>query len=270
MNTDPCAAAMLAAAAEPTAGPASPPATDRLSSNPGSHVLCPGARERVDQLPRRTLGQLMERAERFIAARVIERSVRHGLGDRAAMEALLRYIAAEIRRQDGPDAPARPSPQDFAAGPDAVSEAALGAREWAVLALTCLFERVVPRPSGPRRGPEQAVIGELEWVYLNQRTDEADRSAALDDLIGLVGTLDRLLQRQAQLDRDAFVRDAGMGLDEARCLALAADLLRTYRRRFLVDGLRHPRFEAVLREMLSPEQQARLDAALRPLFTGLA
>lgn len=244
------------------------------------------------QIQGRTYANMFGLVERFIAAKMIELSSDHGLGDQTALEALVRFIDEEIKHQalfrriEVLAARGMPEGYRFTAEPDAVAQAVLGASTWAVLALTChieLFTQVHYRQSiapDPELSPlwkdvflfhwreesQHAILDELEWVREDARIGEADRDRAVDDLIGLVVAVDGILRTQAAADAAFFVQQLGrlLAADEDRLVSQV--MLRAYRWQYIVSGVQDPRFMGVLRAMVSSAQLQRIEKALAPLL----
>ena len=87
--------------------------------------------------------------ERFIAAKVLDVSREHALGDQNALEALVRFGDEEIKHQElfrrieRMCAEGMPAGYTFVPEPNAVASAVLVKSTWAVLALTCHIELFV-------------------------------------------------------------------------------------------------------------------------------
>lgn len=244
------------------------------------------------QIQGRTYANMFGLVERFIAAKMIELSGDHGLGDQTALEALVRFIDEEIKHQalfrriEVLAARGMPEGYRFTAEPDAVAHAVLGASTWAVLALTChieLFTQVHYRQSiapDPELSPlwkdvflfhwreesQHAILDELEWVREDARIGEADRDRAVDDLIGLVGAVDGILRTQAAADAAFFVQQLGRPLAADQDRLVSQVMLRAYRWQYIVSGVQDPRFTGVLRAMVSTAQLQRIEQALAPLL----
>jgi len=265
---------------------------DGLSLVSTLEFLMPDERRLLSQVQGRTYANMFGLVERFIAAKMLEVSAQHGLGDQVALEALVRFIDEELKHQalfrriEAMAAEGMPAGYCFAAEPDAVARAVLGARTWAVLALTChieLFTQVHYRQSiAPEAGlsplwkdvflfhwkeeSQHAILDELEWQREDARLTDGERDRAVDDLIRLVGAVDGLLQPQARADATYFVRCLGRvlrGDEEAR---IAAALLRAYRWQYIVSGVQDARFTQLLGGMAGPARMQRIEAALAPLM----
>jgi len=254
--------------------------------------LRPAERLMLSQIQGRTYANMFGLVERFIAAKMVELSARHGLGDQVALEALVRFTDEELkhqalfRRLEALTAAGMPGGYRFCAEPNAVAHAVLGASTWAVLALTChieLFTQVHYRESiapdanlSPlwkdvflyhwREESQHAILDELEWASENARIGEEERDRAVDDLIVLVGAVDRLLQPQAAADAGYFSAVVGRTLSENETEQVGDLLLRAYRRQYIVSGVQDPRFLGALTSMISVAQRERIERALAPLL----
>jgi len=269
------------------------------------HSFLPAGLTRVDEIPfldaegRRFLSQVQGRTyanifglvERFINAKVLEISRDHWLGDQNALEALVRFSDEELKHQElfrrieRLAAQRMPPGYRVVADPDQVAGAVLAASTWAVLALTLdieLFtlqhylESIEPQADmSPlfkdvflfhwKEESQHAILDELELRREDLTLTDADRDHAVDDLIGLVGAVDGILQAQAAADADYFVANAGRSFTLAQADALRAAVLRAYRWQYIVSGVKG-RFVEVMKELLSEAQFARIVNALAPIL----
>jgi len=246
----------------------------------------------MSQVQGRTYANVFGLVERFIGAKVLEMSRHHWLGDQTALEALVRFSDEELkhqelfRRVEALIAEGMPGGYTFPADPNEVARAVLSKCTWAVLALTCdieLFtqqhykESIAPTATiAPlfkdvflyhwREESQHAILDELEWRAEDARLTDAERDVAVDDFIGLVGAVDGILVMQAGLDARYFasICDRPIGDDEMR--AIEADVLRAYRWQYILSGAGHPRFAAVLADLVSEAQMARIVVALQPMM----
>jgi hypothetical protein len=117
---------------------------------------------------------------------------------------------------------------------------------------------------------QHAILDELEWMRENSRLTAAQRDAAVDDLIALVGAVDGMLQLQARADADYFIASCGrrFGLTEPR--DLHRGFLTAYRQQYIVSGVKVARFGEILGGMLTPAQNARVGDALKPILEAAA
>jgi hypothetical protein len=93
----------------------------------------------------------------------------------------------------------------------------------------------------------------------------AARDAAIDDLIALVGGVDGILQAQARSDAAYFLGVTGTAADDARAIQVNATVLKAYRWQYIVSGVMEPRFQKILRGLISDTQMTRIQTALAPL-----
>jgi hypothetical protein len=265
---------------------------DGLSLADELPFLSPAEHRFLSQVQGRTYANMFGLVERFIGAKMLEVSRDHWLGDQTALEALVRFTDEELKHQElfrriellaGADMPAG---YRFDVSPNDVAAFVLGKCTWAVLALTChieLFSQAHYRASidaAPDLSPlfkdvflfhwkeesQHAIIDELEWEREDARlTSEAQRDAAVDDLIALVGGVDGILQAQAKADAAYFLHVSGMAEDGARSGQVNDTLLKAYRWQYIVSGTLEPRFQKVLSGLVSAAQMARIQAALAPL-----
>jgi hypothetical protein len=265
---------------------------DGLSQVSTLEFLRPAEKRLLSQVQGRTYANMFGLVERFISAKMLGVSQQHGLGDQVALEALVRFIDEELKHQalfrriELLAAEGMPPGYEFVAEPNAVAQAVLGASTWAVLALTChieLFTQVHYRHSiAPETGlsplwkdvflfhwkeeSQHAILDEMEWLREDARLNGAERDRAVDDLIGLVGAVDGLLQPQASADADYFMRCLQRPLRDDEQARLSASLLRAYRWQYIVSGVQDARFSQLLSGLCNPAQTQRIQAGLAPLM----
>ena len=262
-----------------------------------SHVdrlafLAPVERRLMSQIQGRTYAYLFGLVERFINAKVLELSRDHWFGDQVALEALIRFSDEELKHQElfrrieSMIEGQMPSGYMRTAEPNAVANAVLSKSSWAVLALTChieLFtqthykqsiatdERLDPLYRDVflfhwREESQHAILDELEWRRIDAMLSDAERDAAVDDLIALVGAVDGILQAQAKADADYFAAICGRIPSRDERAKLTAATLAAYRWQYIVSGVQEPRFQQVLGELTTEAQRAKIGAALAPLL----
>lgn len=254
--------------------------------------LSPDEQRFLSQVQGRTYANMFGLVERFIGAKMLEVSRDHWLGDQTALEAIVRFTDEELKHQElfrriellvAADMPAG---YRFDISPNDVAAFVLGKSTWAVLALTChieLFSQAHYRASieaaaglSPlfkdvflfhwKEESQHAIIDELEWAREDAKlTSDAQRDAAVDDLIALVGGVDGILQGQAKADAAYFLNVSGMVGDRERAEQVNATLLKAYRWQYIVSGALEPRFQKLLGGLVSAAQMARIQAALEPL-----
>jgi hypothetical protein len=251
-----------------------------------------GADKRLlSQVQGRTYAYLFGLVERFIGAKVLDVSRNHWLGDQVALEALVRLTDEELkhqelfRRLEAMMAEGMPPGYVQSADSDAVAQAVLSKSTWAVLALTLdieLFSQAHYRCSiAPqdnlselwkdvflfhwREESQHAILDEMELVAEDARVTPAQRDAAVDDLIALVGAVDGLVQQQAAADATYFVGIAGARFTDAQITQIGDKILKAYRWQYIVSGAMEPRFQKVLFGLVDEAQGTRIRNALAPL-----
>jgi len=246
----------------------------------------------LSQIQGRSYANIFGLVERFIAAKVLEVSREHWLGDQDALEALVRFGDEEIKHQDlfrrieRMCAEGMPAGYSFVPEPNAVASAVLSKSTWAVLALTCHIELFVlahyresidPDPDlsplwkdvflyHAKEESQHAILDELEWKREDAKLTPEARDAAVNDLIALVGAVDGILQAQAAADAHYFVEICGRPLTASEVEQLRAGVLAAYRWQYIVSGVQEPRFAEALNGLITAEQGARIGTALAPIF----
>lgn len=242
------------------------------------------------QVQGRTYANMFGLVERFIGAKMLEISRDHWLGDQTALEAIVRFTDEELKHQElfrrieRLVAAGMPPGYRFEVSPNDVAGFVLGKCTWAVLALTChieLFSQAHYRASigvaddlSPlfkdvflfhwKEESQHAVIDELEWAREDAGlASGAQRDAAVDDLIALVGGVDGILQAQAKADAAYFLGVTGIAGE--RVAQVHDTLLKAYRWQYIVSGAMEPRFQKVLGSLVDDKQMQRIQDALAPL-----
>lgn len=254
--------------------------------------LAPGEQRWLNQVQGRTYANMFGLVERFIAAKMLEIGRAHCFGDQVALEALVRFTDEELKHQalfrriEELAAEGMPPGYRFVPTPNGVAEAVLAAGHWAVLALTChieLFTQVHYRQSiepDPGLSPlfkdvflfhwkeesQHAILDELEWRREDERLTDAQRERAVDEFIGLVHSVDGILQAQAAADAGYFVRSSVRRFNVSQEDRLRGALLAAYRWQYIVSGAQDARFQQVLGSLVSAEQGRRIRRALEPLL----
>jgi hypothetical protein len=264
---------------------------DGLSKVDGLEFL--GAKEQrlLSQIQGRSYANIFGLVERFIAAKVLEISREHWLGDQTALEALVRFSDEEIKHQEmfrrieRMIAAGMPEGYTFLPDPNAVASVVLGKSTWAVLALTCHIELFVLAhyresidPDANlselwkdvflhhwREEAQHAVLDELEWLREDAKLSPAERDRAVDELIELVGAVDGILQLQAGADADYFLKISGRSFAPAEAGRIRAEVLKAYRWQYIVSGVQG-RFSEVLGRMIDAAQGERIGQALAPIM----
>ena len=240
----------------------------------------------------RTYAYLFGLIERSIAAKIVQVSADHVLGDQVALEALVRMTDEELKHQALfrrlEEIMEADMPQGYVrtADPNAVAGVVLSKRSWAVLALTLdieLFTLAHYRASIEqqdgicplwkdvflnhwREESQHAVLDELEFLREDAKVSAREREAAVGDLIDLVVAVDGILQAQAAADAKYFTAIASQRFSDVEEAVIAAQFLKAYRWQYIVSGVMQPRFQKVLFGTLDERQQKRIGDALGPLL----
>jgi hypothetical protein len=253
--------------------------------------LTPADKRLFSQVQGRTYAYLFGLVERFIGAKVLEISREHWLGDQVALQALVRMTDEELkhqelfRRLEAMMAADMPAGYVQTADSNAVAQAVLSKCTWAVLALTLdieLFSQAHYRASIQpqddlselwkdvflfhwKEESQHAILDELELINEDRKLDAAQRSAAVDDLIALVGAVDGMLQPQAKADAHYFMQAAATRFTDAQADQIHEKVLKAYRWQYIVSGVMEPRFQKVLFGLLDEPMAVRIKNALAPL-----
>jgi hypothetical protein len=116
-----------------------------------------------------------------------------------------------------------------------------------------------------REESQHAVLDELEWQREDAKLTPAERDAAVDDLIALVGAVDGILQAQANADAGYFLASLEPPLSAYRMQQVRDTVLKAYRWQYIVSGVLEPRFQKLLASMVTNAQMHRIQDALAPL-----
>jgi P-aminobenzoate N-oxygenase AurF len=265
---------------------------DGLSKLGAAASLTEAEKRFASQVQGRTYANMFGLVERFIAPKVLEVSRQHWLGDQTAFEALVRFTDEELKHQEmfrrieRMCAAGMPQGYTFLPQPNDVAAVVLGKRSWAVLAFICdieLFvlahyrEAIEPDPElsplwkdvftfHAREESQHALIDELEWKREDAKVTSAERDAAVDDLIALVGAVDGILQGQARADAMYFLSIASRNFTVAAAAAIEQTFLEAYRWQYIVSGVQDARFQKILGAMVNAAQMERIGSALAPIM----
>jgi hypothetical protein len=254
--------------------------------------LTDGEARLLSQVQGRTYAYLFGLVERFISAKMLDQSRNHILGNQTALEGLVRFSSEELkhqelfRRMEAMIAASMPPGYTQMADPNDVARVVLGKSTWSVLALTCHIELFVQAHYEQSIAPhkelcplfrdvflfhwrdecQHVMIDELEWTAEHARLSAAERDAAVDDLIALVGAVDGLVNAQAKADTAWFTRIAGRRFTDRQAEQIGATVLAAYRWQYIVSGVQHAHFGRLLAGMTTPAQMARIVSALAPIL----
>ena len=245
----------------------------------------------ASQIQGRTYANIFGLVERFITAKLLEIGREHWLGNQNALEALVRFSDEELKHQalfrriEAMMGEVMPGNYQFAPDPNQVAKAVLGKSTWAVLVLTLHIELFVQNHYRESIAPDDALSPLFKDVFLFHWKDECqhvvldelelkrhdasltpdERNRAVDDFIALVGAVDGILQAQAKADTDYFAAHCGRALAEREMDGLVAEFLKAYRWQYIFSGAGHPRFQTTVKGLITPDQFARIEAALASL-----
>ena len=206
--------------------------------------------------------------ERFIGAKILEVSRDHWLGDKTALEALVRFTDEELkhqelfRRLETMMAAGMPAGYRFAPEPNEVAGAVLGRSTWAVLALTCLIELFTQAHYRSSIAPDDelselwkdvflfhwkeesqhAILADDDWVRATARLNRRQRDRGVDDFIALAGAVDGILQLQSAADAEYFLGNCTRYFDPVQRAAVGTAFLQAYRWQYIVSGAENGRF----------------------------
>jgi P-aminobenzoate N-oxygenase AurF len=242
----------------------------------------------ASQVQGRTYANVFGLVERFITAKLLEVGHQHSLGDQNALEALVRFSDEEIKHQtlfrriNDMMGATLPAGYRFDVDPDAVAQAVLSKSTWAVLVLTLHIELFVQdhyrrsiEPDGElsdlfkdvflfhwRDESTHVVLDELELRRHDATLTREERDRAVDDFIALVDAVDGILQTQAKADAAYFAANCGRAVPRQEADRLEEQFLKAYRWQYIFSGAAHPRFQSILKSLITEAQAKRIEAAL--------
>jgi len=254
-------------------------------------ALSDGEKRFASQIQGRTYANVFGLVERFITAKLLEIGRDHWLGDQNALEALVRFSDEELKHQalfrriEAMMGATLPAGYRFDVDPDAVARAVLGKSTWAVLVLTLHIELFVQNhyrqsiePDGElselfkdvflyhwRDECQHVVLDELELKRHDAMLSPGERDGAVDDFIALVAAVDGILQMQAKADSAYFAANCGRTVGSRDADDLAKQFLKAYRWQYIFSGATHPRFQRILKGMITEPQFERIGMALATL-----
>ena len=216
---------------------------DGLSKVDRLDFLTANEQRLLSQIQGRTYANMFGLVERFIAAKVLDVSREHALGDQNALQALVRFGDEEIKHQELFRRIERMCAERHAGGlhvragaqcrrvggalevhvgrarahlPHRALRAGALSREHRHGRRICreLWKDVFLYHA--KEESQHAILDEMEWVRENAKLTSQARDAAVDDLIALVGAVDGILQVQSAADTHYFVADLRPAADRGR------------------------------------------------------
>ena len=253
--------------------------------------LSDGEKRFAGQIQGRTYANVFGLVERFITAKLLEVGHEHSLGDQHALEALVRFSDEEIKHQElfrrieAMIGETMPAGYRFGVDPDAVARAVLSHSTWAVLMLTLHIELFVQLHYRESIEPgedlselfkdiflfhwkdecQHAVIDELELKRHDATLTPEARDRGVDDFIRLVSAVDGILGVQATADATYFAANCGRALTGDEAAQVAGQFLKAYRWQYILSGAGHPRFQSILKALVTAPQMERIVAAVGTL-----
>ncbi|MGH7388107.1 MAG: diiron oxygenase [Candidatus Rokuibacteriota bacterium] len=226
--------------------------------------------------------------EHFIAPKVVSLARDFELVNREAFDALTNFAAEEVKHMTlfrqirGRVDEALGFPLALLPDAEGVARAVLGKQTGAVLLLTAAIEWFTQLHYLTCFKDDQGLdaftrhIFKAHWLEESQHArmdhletlrafasmSEADKDRAVDDLIGLVGAVDGLLQQQSAYDVENFGRYLGRALGKTEEREVYASVLSAKRYTFIESGVTHPNFQELFGMVTTPEQQQRVQKAL--------
>ena len=245
----------------------------------------------VSQIQGRTYANVFGLVERFITAKLLEVGAEHSLGNQHALEALVRFSDEEIKHQElfrrieAMIGETMPAGYRFDVDPDSVARAVLSHSTWAVLVLTLHIELFVQLHYRQSIEPDENLSELFKDVFLFHWKDECqhamldelepkrqdallgaeERERGVDGFIALVQAVDGILQGQARSDAAYFADHCGRAVDGDEAAMIATHFLKAYRWQYILSGASHPRFQSILKGLITEPQMARIQTAVAAL-----
>ncbi|HUO90843.1 MAG TPA: hypothetical protein VMU08_16840 [Rhizomicrobium sp.] len=245
----------------------------------------------ASQIQGRTYANMFGLVERFITAKLLEVGRDHAMGDQMALEAVVRFSEEELKHQalfrriEEMMGRTQPAGYCFDVDPDMVAGVVLSKSTWAVLVLTLHIELFVQMHYKESIDPigeiselfkdvflfhwkdecRHVVLDELELKRHDAALTPDARDKAVDDFIALVVAVDGILQAQAKDDVGYFAASCGRAVPGAEADQLVGQFLKAYRWQYILSGAAHPRFQAIMKSMITQAQMKRIVDALAPL-----
>jgi hypothetical protein len=115
---------------------------------------------------------------------------------------------------------------------------------------------------------QHAKMDHLETLRAFGKMTDAEKDQAVDQLIGLVGAVDGLLQKQSELDVENFSRYSGRQFSKEELAEIYKGIFRAKRYCFIESGVTHPNFLDLFVEVSTPEQQDKVRRSLQALLAS--
>jgi hypothetical protein len=151
--------------------------------------------------------------------------------------------------------------------PDEIARVVSNRSAWSVLALGCQLDLAVQELFTHRRSRAHRprMHDEAQWRHEDARLAQRQRDRAVEDLVEMIGTVDRVLRARAATDAEYFLATCGgPALTLVQRATVRQRMTRTYRWCF-ASGARRPEYRDVLTSLATPVQLYRITQALRPM-----
>ncbi len=91
-----------------------------------------------------------------------------------------------------------------------------------------------------------------------------ERDQAIDQLIGVIGEVDAILQAQSEADSEYFLKvwERSLGDDEIK--RIKSGFLKAYRWQHIFSGVEHPRFKALFEGLTTEDHRQRVSETTAP------
>jgi hypothetical protein len=244
----------------------------------------------LNQIRGNTYCHLFAFVEEYIVPMVMDNARSDVYGDESRLRSLLSFAEEETKHQEMMDRACRQFAEGFGVecglvpGREAVAEAVLATSPLTALLLTSMVEWFTQlhytehvRDSADLDALFRDLLrfhwidesrhARLDSLLIDEvaRTVPADeREQAVDELLELGGAVDGLLAQQLELDIETLEKSSMRTFTDAERQEIRAHQQRAYRWTFLVSGLQHPKFVAIV-EQLTNEGRRKLDAAAQTL-----
>ena len=179
-----------------------------------------------------------------------------------------------------------PEGYTFVADTDALAGAMHGKSQWsnqALILLVELFSKEHYRESAAadlslsglwkevlqshwREEARHALLDESAWQQEDSTLNASERDLAVNELIELLGTMDAILQAQAQADANYFMHKSEHRFTRLQADQIQNTFLKAYRWQYIVSGVQVHRYTDVLGRMITATQSERIFSALSPLI----
>jgi hypothetical protein len=263
---------------------------DRLSGVDGIRCLNDEEKLRLNQIMGNAYCHIFAYVEEYIIPQALEAAQRDIFGDETRLRALLRFAEDESKHQEL----FRRSTALFEKGfgvqcglipaREEVAKMVLSKSRLCSYLLTSMIEWFTQlhyvehvRDRNDLDGlfrdlvryhwMDEAQHAKIDTLLIDEiirEIGEADREAAVDELLELGGAVDGLLSQQADLDLASLETAIGRTLSDEEKMEIKRNTHRAYRWTFLVSGLEHPNFVKIVSE-LTVRGPAKLEAVARAL-----